>query len=149
MHKQSVRVRKWARIGLGLVMAGMLGACAGVAAEQTGSPEETVTGFYEWYTTFEGSLLGGRGYRESEHLSPAFIEKLDALVDSFESQGGGFDPFICAQDRPAEITVVEVTGTGEEAQVIVQAWNPIQVDVAMEDWEWKRASSYKRGGRFR
>jgi hypothetical protein len=137
MRTRAVRIRKWVQIGMGLMMAGTLGACATTVQGARQSPEATVTGFYAWYEGFEGSPLGGRAYRDSDYLSPAFIRQLDALVDSFKDAGGGFDPFICAQDRPSEVKVMEVEESGDRARVTVEAWAPIQVDVAREGTEWQ------------
>ncbi len=120
-----------------LAVVGLLAACAAPAPQVTGSPQETVSAFYSWYTTVEGSPLGARAYRDSDYLSPEFIQEIDELADSFESGLGGFDPFICAQDAPAEITVLEAEGTPEMTRVTVQAWAPIYVDVKLIDWEWK------------
>ena len=120
-----------------MIMAGALGACALAVEGARQSPEATVTGFYAWYEDFEGSPLGGRAYRESDYLSPDFVRRLDALVDSFADSGGAFDPFICAQDAPSEIEVLEGEKDGERARVTVQAWSPVYVDVALEGSEWQ------------
>jgi hypothetical protein len=137
MRKRAVRTRKWMQVGIGLIMAGSLGACAATASGAAKSPQAAVTGFYGWYNDFEGSPLGSRAYRDSEYLSPAFSRKIDALVDSFKDAGGGFDPFICAQDSPPEMEIVEVEETADRARVTVQGWSPIYVDVALEGSGWQ------------
>ena len=120
------------------VLTALLTACAAPTPQVVGSPLQTVADFYVWLESYEGSLLGERGYRESPYLSPEYIQELDALVDSFEQQGGGaFDPFICAQDRPQHILVLEAEGTPELTRVTVEAWQPIYVDVRLVDWEWQ------------
>ena len=129
--------RKWMQVGVGLVMAGMLGACAGPGGGGASSPEQTVKGFYDWYSKYEGSVLGAQAYRDCDYLSSGFVRDIDALVASFDKSGGGYDPFICAQDRAPEITVMEVEETGDTARVTVQAWNPIYVDVAETNGEWE------------
>ena len=131
--------KHWLYLWIGLTLLSLLAACGTpTPPAATGSPQDTVAAFYAWYDSFEGSPLGGRVYRDSEYLSPEFIRELDALVDSFEAQGGGaFDPFICAQDGPETITVIEAEGTPELTHVTVQAWQPIVVDVKLVDWTWQ------------
>ncbi len=137
MRTRVGRTQKWLQVGVGLIMAGTLGACAISVEGARQSPEATVTGFYAWYDDFEGSPLGSRAYRESDYLSTDFVRRLDALVDSFANGGGAFDPFICAQDGPPEIEIIEVEEVAERARVTVQAWAPIYVDVALEGSEWQ------------
>jgi hypothetical protein len=137
MRTRAARTRKWMQVGIGLIMAGTLGACATSVQGARQSPQATVNGFYAWYSDYEGSPLGGRAYRESEYLSTKFVRQLDALVDSFNETGGAYDPFICAQDGPPEISIVEINETPERARVTVQAWAPIYVDVALEGSVWQ------------
>ncbi len=129
--------RRWKTLGFVLLALAYLAGCSAPTLEASGSPEATVTQFYAWYNTIEGSPLGSRAYRNSEFLSEGFIHDIDDLVDTFADQGGAFDPFICAQDGPSEITVIEVEGTADRARVTVQAWTPIYVDLALVDWQWQ------------
>lgn len=129
---------RWTLIVVSLASVGLLLAgCGTPEPEVAGSPQDAVSAFYSWYSSFDGNPLGARAYHNSEHLSPEFVQEIDALLDSFAEQGGAFDPFICAQDRPQEIAVVEAEGTPELTRVTVQAWTPIYVDVKLVDWEWK------------
>ena len=88
-------------------------------------PEAVVQSYYDWYLSYIGDRfsdnfrnpLVDRAYRDSEQLSPAFVEKIDALLDSFN--GAGYDPFLCAQDIPTRITVQEATVTGDSASTVV------------------------------
>lgn len=105
---------------LGLVMAWVLVmaavGCATKTSGAAGSPEEVVTAFYDWLGSVEGSVLGSKAYRESVYLDRAMVDKVDALVTSFETQGGGaYDPFICAQDGPQEIKVTDVEVSGDQS----------------------------------
>ncbi len=128
---------RWTSLLVGLGLVGLLVACGGPTPQVQGSPQETVSAFYAWYDSVEGNPLNARAYHEAGYLSQEFAEEIDALVDSFEELGGGFDPFICAQDRPPEITVVAAEGTPDLTRVTVEAWAPIYVDVQLIDWEWK------------
>ena len=135
---------RWLYILVGLTLLGILAACTSPtpapvsgSPKTSGTPQETVAAFYDWLAGYEGSPLGSRAYRDSDYLSAEFVQDIDALVDSFAKQGGGFDPFICAQDIPESMTVVAAEGTPELTRVTVQGWNPIYVDVKLIDWEWK------------
>ncbi|MGI6207952.1 MAG: hypothetical protein ACOYEW_07025 [Anaerolineae bacterium] len=88
-------------------------------------PAETVEAFYAWYLDYIGdpatgefrNPLADRAYRDSAYLAPEFIAEVDALLDSFE--GGGYDPFLMAQDVPTEIHVGEAMVAGDMATVPV------------------------------
>ena len=128
---------RWMLLMVVLAMVVGFVGCTTSTHGAAGTPEETVTAFYAWYGAIEGSPLGGHAYRECEYLDATMVAKVDALVASFDSRGGGFDPFVCAQDAPPEFTVLEVEGSPEQARVTVQAWSPIVVDLKLVDWEWK------------
>lgn len=74
-------------------------------------PEETTEAFYaEWREWVREGFAGERenplmsgAYRESAYIAPAFAEEVDAIVAGFA--GGGYDPFLCAQDVPNEVVV--------------------------------------------
>jgi hypothetical protein len=119
-------------------------------------PEKVVESFYEWVLDYRGdpatgevrNMLVDKAYRDSEHLSGAFIEKVDGIIASFETQpGGGYDPFLCAQDWPGAIRSGDVTTAGDTATVTVQqVWNPdtqfesireITAKLQKIDGEWK------------
>ena len=91
-------------------------------------PAGSVGEFYRWYLDYIGDGDGMRNplvngaYRSSPHLSPQFVKQVDELVAGFE--GGGFDPFLMAQDVPAEIHVGEATVTDHTAVVPVTSSFP-------------------------
>jgi hypothetical protein len=62
-----------------------------------------------------------RIYRESVHLTASFVRAMDALLDGWKSEYGGFphDPFLCAQAVPTEVAVEGVFYNGEQASVLV------------------------------
>lgn len=69
------------------------------------SPTETVQAFYDWYLGYIGSgenfrnPLADRAYRAAPYLAPRMIQQVDSLADA----GLQYDPFLCAQDIPADI----------------------------------------------
>ena len=129
--------RFWLAVGTGLWVVSWLTGCGAPAQRTGGSAEETVDAFYAWYSAIEGSPVGGGAYHDCEYLSADYIDKIDALVASFRESGGGYDPFICAQDRPTEIKVIGSDGTPELTRVTVEAWHSIYVDVTLTDQEWQ------------
>lgn len=95
--------------------------CAPPAA--SASPEEVVEGFYGSYIGYamtQGNPLVDRFYRDSDYLSPAFVAKVDGILDG----GARYDPILCAQDVPAAYTVDPAEVQGEEAEVRFHGtWN--------------------------
>lgn len=75
------------------------------------TPDAIVDAFYaEWRAWVTEGFAGERenplmsgAYHESAYIAPAFADEVDAIVAGFE--GGGYDPFLCAQDVPNEVVV--------------------------------------------
>ncbi|MGD2177241.1 MAG: hypothetical protein PVG71_05400, partial [Anaerolineae bacterium] len=83
-------------------------------AQQNVLATEVVQSFYDWYLGYPGHVMAEGAYRSSEYLTGSFIEKVDEIVASFE--GGGYDPFLCAQDVPGNLIVDdEVARSGDMA----------------------------------
>ena len=117
-----------------------------VAAQETLSPAETVEAFYDWYLgyidydrdagTFNNPLVD-RAYRDAPYLAPDFIDEVDALLDSFT--GGGYDPFLCAQDFPESVTVAGSMALDVAAVVLVETGfvnHALTVDLELVDEAW-------------
>jgi hypothetical protein len=88
-------------------------------------PAELTSAFYEWYMAYTqtGNPLIDKAYHDSPYLSPALVAEVDALLASFE--GGGYDPFLCAQDRPGTWRTGAVDYHNGHASVpFIQVWNP-------------------------
>jgi hypothetical protein len=115
-----------AGVVLGITL--LLSACAPAAplaseAAPLDPPEAVVESFYKGYLTYEGNQLVDGAYRTNPHLDPAFVQKVDQIIASFDK--GGYDPFLCAQDIPAAIQVEGAEHTEDKATVIVhEIWNP-------------------------
>jgi spore germination protein GerM len=62
------------------------------------SPQDTVNNFYEWYFSYEGNPLTDRAYKTRPEMSSSLTNEINEFVEG----GPGFDPFICAQDKPAD-----------------------------------------------
>ncbi len=106
------------------------------------NPALTVQAFYTWYLDYSetGNPMADEAYRSSEYLTEAFVQKVDEILASFE--GGGYDPFLCAQDVPQDISVAEMNVSGDEAQVKVQTsfeGHSFDVVLQREGEQWKIA----------
>lgn len=100
------------------------------APAATEEPEEVVQLFFDWYLAYAetGNPLVDKAYHDSPYLTADLVSQVDEIIASFE--GGGYDPFLCAQDIPG---VIEAAGSwearqeggGDEAAVTIsQIWNP-------------------------
>ncbi|MBN1313402.1 MAG: hypothetical protein JXB30_18490, partial [Anaerolineae bacterium] len=120
-----------AMVLFGVVLSGC--AVPGAAAKEPAqSPEAVVESFYTWaigYGQFDpdtqehhNPMVDG-SYRSRQELGPEMIERYDAIVASFDERGGGYDPFLCAQDVPNTITVNQAEYDGNAY---------VQVDTSFE-----------------
>lgn len=112
------------------------------------TPEGTTQLFYGWYlgTIGQGEarrnpLVDG-AYRQSDMLSPAFIEKVDGTLATME--GSGYDPILLAQDVPVGIEVVETVEEEGSATVTVHRYfggnpeaYPMDVHLKRESGGWQ------------
>jgi hypothetical protein len=84
------------------------------------TPEGVTRLFYDGYLDFArngGNPLASRAYRDSPYLSEAMVEQVDEILEGFE--GGGYDPFLLAQDLPQSIFIEAPEVDGEMAAVPV------------------------------
>lgn len=66
-------------------------------------PGETILNFYENWVKYEGNPLIDRVYRGHSAISTDYSEKVDRILAS--SGKGGYDPILCAQDKPESIKI--------------------------------------------
>lgn len=116
---------------------------------QAGSPVEAVESFYSWYLAYIGDPAGDdfrnplvdRAYRQAPHVSEAFVEEMDALLEQEIEEFGGIhaDPILQAQDFPAGFEVV-APGPAEEIVTVNlffgETVHPVQVRVVQKDGQW-------------
>jgi hypothetical protein len=103
-------------------------------------PSAVVDGFYKWYMEQPGNPLTSGAYK----LNPALASDLKQSVDELLNQNtpGGFDPFLCAQDKPKQIMVGQAYIDGPDATVNVeQTFDtgkrviPVQLNKLGDNWE--------------
>jgi hypothetical protein len=110
------------------------------------APAQVVEGFYSWYLAYIGdpasetfrNPMVDRAYRGHELLTDRFVRQVDELLDSFEH--GGYDPFLCAQDIPQELTAREIVLDGATVEVEVTTsffGHHFRVDLVDQDGTWK------------
>lgn len=141
--------KKYALLVAALLMLVSLGitACA-ASAEAAASPQMVVESFYSWaleYTAFNeetgeraNPMVDG-AYIARPEISAAMIDSYEATRASFEPMGGGYDPFLCAQDIPTTFRVGETVVEGDQALVTVEtsfANHSFQVELTREAGEW-------------
>jgi hypothetical protein len=108
-------------VGLAIAVAG----CGSSAAKAStdAAPESVVKDFYQWYLGYSGNVVVDGAYRSSAYLTQEFVQKVDEIIASFDR--GGYDPFLCAQDKPGDQTVDQAQVSGDTARVVVHnIWNP-------------------------
>jgi hypothetical protein len=88
------------------------------------SPQETVEAFYSWYLGYIGAEgeprnpLVERAYRAGPYLDPRFIADIDLMLEQNEIV---FDPFLCAQDIPAQVDAIASYDNGARPVVLAES----------------------------
>jgi len=118
-----------------------------VSVEPTGEPEQVAQTFYTWYLDYFGdpgsgdnhNPLSEKAYQGSPYLTSSFIGHVDEIVAGFQNQAA-YDPFLCAQDIPQEVTPTGTFRHGERASVVMRTSFPdhfITLDLQTVENEWK------------
>jgi hypothetical protein len=82
--------------------------------------------------------LSEGSYRSSPYLTAGLVQKVEAIVISFDR--GGADPFLCAQDVPESYTLQDVVVSDDIARVVVRTSFPghgFTVTLQQVDGGWK------------
>lgn len=112
---------KWRFIIIGTLL--LIGVW-GVSAQETDTPDVTVSTFYDWYLEYiTGSdefrnPLVDRAYGDSEYLTQDLIAYIDAQM----STNPGYDLFLCAQDLPQMYQYDVVSMQSGEAVVLMREY---------------------------
>lgn len=98
-------------------------------------PVAVTHAFYDWYLAYIGDRSSGdfrnplvdKAYQDNPLLTERFRSQVDDLLASFE--GGGYDPFLQAQDIPQDMFVTWALLSGDTARVtVLRNWGPPQMD---------------------
>ena len=87
------------------------------AATESLEPHAVVDAFYRWYLSYGGNPLADDAYEQSPYLTMDLMGHVAELMASFDR--GGYDPFLCAQDRPEHIAVETVFMNDQTPLVLV------------------------------
>ncbi len=130
------------------VEAAASGAPVDEPAAGSASPAEVTAAFYAWYLDYIGEtgsedmrnpLVDG-AYRASPYLTRSFIGHIDELLAEMRAEDrGGYDPFLCAQDVPTEMTPDVTFMRNDMASVVVRSSFPnhlLTVDLRPEGDGW-------------
>ena len=116
------------------------------AAPQT--PERVAAAFYTWYLDYIGDRasdtfrnpLVDQAYHDAPYLTASFIGHVDELLAEMRAQDmGGYDPFLCAQDIPTEVTPDVAFVRDGVASVVMRSSFPnhmLTVDLRPEGDSW-------------
>ncbi len=107
-----------------------------------------VLAFYEWYLDYIGepgsdnfrNPMVDKAYHDTPYLTDSFVGHIDELLDGFIETGGGYDPFLCAQDIPTEMTPDITFARSGMTSVVVRSSFPNQmvtVDLKQEGDSWR------------
>ncbi len=80
-------------------------------------PEELVESYYRWYLSAPGQPGARKALRKRRLLSPDFIRKLQAQLQTKETQ---FDLLFCSQQLPESVSVQEVLIEGDRAEILLR-----------------------------
>jgi hypothetical protein len=135
---------------LGLAL--MLGGCNSQRVESVDAfsrvtPEGVVTSFYGWYMAYSGNPLADGAYHSSGYLTEDFIQRMDEVL--YSAIKSGYDPVLCAQDKPKRISVEDGPRSEDQDLAIVllhEVWNldtkfewcqDLTIRVILDDGTWK------------
>lgn len=119
-----------------VVMASRILPSVQAQGDQSGDPTVVAQAFYDDYL---GELLnsGGSGnYHESEYVTQALIQSMDAAIQ----EGVSADPFLCAQNFPDTVAVFDSRVNGDAAVVVMTtnfSGHFMTVDMVREGGAWK------------
>ncbi len=107
------------------------------------TPEQVTEAFYGWYLQqvsgpVRSNPVADGSYKAVPYLDAAFVRQVEQAVASFV--GGGYDPFLCAQDVPKSASVGPATVSGERATTVVSTSFPghaFEVTLTLGGGAWR------------
>ena len=134
-------------LGVAALLIMTTGACGSepvvpeevVAAPVEVTPEEAIEGFFRWYAGYPGNPMADGALATSPVVTEGLLEKVDAVVASFENSPAGYDPILCAQERPRSFRVEIIDRSPESATAAVHSefdGHKIYVGVMKVNGEW-------------
>lgn len=130
-------------MGLAVLLVTASAACSTevpeevVAAPSEPMPEEVIESFLRWYAGYPGNPLADDVLSSNPLVTEGLVEKVDAILASFGP--AGYDPILCAQDRPRSFSVEVTDRSADSVAAVVRTefeGHEIYVGVAKVDGEW-------------
>lgn len=122
-------IQKICLIGLVVLTSGCASAVRAetVMTSDAMTPGQVTEGFYGWYLEYaerdsDGNFrnpLIDRAYRDSEYMSETFVNEIDGVLEEMEM--GGYDPFLCAQDIPDEVHIIDSYLEGDAIVMVMES----------------------------
>lgn len=81
------------------------------------APSHVVKEFYREWLSYPGNPLADKIYQKTSLITPELKGRIDEIVSGFDR--GGYDPILCAQDKPEDWAVKSETKDGYQAEVIL------------------------------
>ncbi len=111
------------------------------AAPAEPGPEDVIEAFMSWYASYAGNPLADRILEGSPVVHASLVEKVDAILASSDPRAG-YDPILCAQDRPRSFSVEVMDRSVDSAAAVVHTefeGHEVYVGVIKVDGQWKVA----------
>ncbi|MDF1497059.1 MAG: DUF3828 domain-containing protein [Patescibacteria group bacterium] len=85
--------------------------------EAVNTPEQSVNEFYGSWINYEGNPMVDKIYRNNPLITAGLTQQIDSILASFDKSG--YDPVLCAQDKPQNFSLGVVTVDGNNASVVL------------------------------
>ena len=107
------------------------------------SPEEAARSFFDWYIAYTDMAAGrtvraDEAYRNHPLLTEELVGRIEETYASM--QGGGYDPFLCAQDVPTAVSVGPARVYEDQAWLTVYTTFPghsLDLTLREADGNWR------------
>ncbi len=81
------------------------------------TPEQAVNNFYQEWINHDGNPMVDKIYSDNPLVTASLSQQIDSILASFDK--GGYDPVLCAQDKPQNFSLGQVTIDGNNASVVL------------------------------
>ena len=103
------------------------------------TPEQAVNEFYSMWINHEGNPMMDGVYQNNPLITKALSQRIDEIIAGFDM--GGYDPVLCAQDKPQSYTIESVELNNDQATILLSLdfyGSPRPILVALiNDGSWK------------
>lgn len=111
------------------------------------TPLQVTENFYQEWISYSGeppvrNPVTDRIYQRSEYATDGLKNKMDKIINSFGETPGGYDPVLCAQEKPESFSAEQVKTTEQTVEVLVKEdfygkIKEVKVSLVLENNAWK------------